>query len=241
MTEREEIAAWINSDRDYDKGLILVIAYHQDRRNEFEKLRSAARLFNFLRDRYYELREQEPAPAVEEQGPEQVVSVEPATEHIVPKELLAEWAVIKTEQERLHTEMCLIGDGRMELTDNERKQRSELARMIIKRENDIEALASALNYYKLNGKLPEGYTVVEKRKKAVNKYKSLSDSDKILKLKNSILPGISKLKRKIEDTKPLIAAATGKELDKLNGKLNKWESQLKELDDERKRIANENK
>lgn len=238
MTEREEIAAWINSDRDYDKGLILVIAYHQERRNEFEKLRSAARLFNFLRDRYYELREQEPAAAGEEK---KAVPAEPTTEHVVPKELLTEWGIIKTEQERLHAEMCIIGTGRLDLTDAEKKQRSELARMIIERERNIEALASAINYYKLNGKLPEGYTVVEKRKKAVNKYKSLSDSDKILKLKNSILPGISKLKRKIEDTKPLIATATGKELDKLNGKLNKWESQLKELDDERKRITTENK
>ena len=242
MTELQDIQAWLNSPRDFDAGFMLYIAYFNDKDTRFvlERHRNAAKLFNIMRERFYELKN---ANARECKTNTPVIKVngkELTGDFNLPEEYLTRWGELKTEQERWHTEMCLIGEGKTSLTQSQMKQRAQLARMIIAHEDVLYQLGSAINHYREHGAVPEGFKLHQPvpRKKKAKSISKLTETEKVLKLKNSINPNLSKLKKKIEEKKKLIAGLKGKDLERANKKLTEWEEEEKQLLEEKNEILN---
>lgn len=237
MSELEDIKNWLNGPRDFNAGLMLHLAYFNDKPgNELlNQHRNAARLFQLLRDRFYELKEAVPVPVTRAVN----VALAPGqTEYTVPEEYLSRWGELKTEQEMWSTALRLVGDGRMTVTEPERLKRAQLAKMIVAHEERLEALGAAINHIRKFGTAPVGFVLDApapkiRKAKPISKY---TDSEIILRLKNNINPNISKLTKKIADKKLELPGLKGKDLDKANQKLTEWETNLKALYDEKERL-----
>jgi len=247
-SEIDDIMDWLNGTRDFDAGLMLHLAYLNDR-DEYDWIKrqqNKGKLYEALRGRFMQLK------AVSK-GADREVSkngssdfderfLKGYTEKVIVQlsdtlmeELKRGWMILKTEQESWHTEMRLIGANSMELNESERKQRATLADLILRHEKQLYELGAAMNELREKGSLPKGFELYKRVKPVKRKKKPvpLNDSEKILKLKNSILPGISKLKKKIEQKKATLAAMSKQEREKANDKLTDWENQLLELEQEK--------
>jgi len=241
MSELNDLRVWLNGSRNFNEGLMLYIAYINDtaERNLIEKHRNEPKLFNALRERFYVLKDKQPS------GSAVTIQVKPVAvgkeeNHDVPQELLQHWGQLKTEQERLHTEMSLIGENQVELTASQMEQRAALAKLVVEREEMLHELSSAINFCRLNGKLPDGFKLHkpvkrQPKKKSVSK---MTDSEQILRLKNIINPQLSKLKKKLDDKKAELPKLKGNDLVKANKKLSEWEALEKDLLQEKTLIIN---
>lgn len=236
----DELKEWLNGDRDFDRGLMLCIAHLPDKSTIelLKRQRNQGKLFTLLKEEFYRLKEDRDSKV---KKPLKIEFVpETGAKAPLPEELKEQWRFVKTEQERLHTEMCMIGEGEEILSETQRKQRAELAEMILAREERLQEIGAAMNYYREHGVMPARFSLNPVSKKAKKKKAAvkLNDAEKILRLKNSLNPNISKLKKKIADAKPSIAQLSGKELAKANAKITEWEEQLRDLEIEKENLTN---
>lgn len=236
MTELEEITAWLNSrPRDFDRGLMLYIAYFDDANTKLilERHRSDSRLFEILRKRYYALKGPDESSSASATKP-LVQKIESdrieVKEHTLPEEMRQRWKELKTEQERWSIQISLIFE-RKPFGESDRKQCAQLALMVYNHQLELDKLGMAMEHYKEHGALPADFLlkkkpVVKKRAKSISK---LNDIEKVLKLKNSINPGLSKLKKKIADKKAELSGLEGKAHERAIAKLKEWEEEEEDL------------
>ena len=259
-SELTDLRDWLNSNtRDFDAGLQLYIAYFED--TEMRKFitahRNAGMLYDAIRNRAIELRD-----AIAEQGkvtaaPKNVnrtinIHVDagqaeaPAVNQMHEKplnlsakgkliaRLESEWKQLRAEQGIWHTQMSDIGlddkgKPREHLTKSEMEKRHELALLLIEHEKEIKRIWANLEYVNVNGVLPGKEQPAPAAAANENDFK---------RLKNSINPNISKLKKKIAEIKPVMATQSGNAWDKSNQRLTDWEQQLSVLEAEKLKITN---
>ena len=234
MNELDNIRNWLNSTRDFDAGFALYVAYinHAGQRDVLARTRNQQRLFEALRDRYFTLKDKA-APAQEKQPPPAAAD-QPAT----PAELNLldnEWHDLKNELEVLHTKMVTIGDKPL-LSESDKKQRAEFCEMMLPIEARLAELATAYTFLKQYGSLPVQFSVA-KKKPVKPLPETLSDANRILLLKNSINPNISKLKKKIAQGKAALPTLSGKQFDKQQTQLATWEQQLIDLEQQKQTLS----
>lgn len=236
MTEKQEIANWLNkSPRPFNEGLMLHLAYLQDKTGNrlIERTRDEAKLYQLLRARYYQLPNQE-SHNVATPSPQASPITAPADE--LPQDIKDGWFQLKTEQERWHAEMSLIGAGKAELTEAQREQRATLALLIYNREEQLEQFGTAINHFKKYGRLPEGFSI--ERKTTRKKLPKMKEAEAKLYIKNKLAPNISKLKKKISEAEQAIGNATGKVLLKKQKQIGQWQTQLRELSEQKQKLEN---
>jgi hypothetical protein len=252
MTAKQEIAKWLNQDpRPFNEGLMLHLAYIQDKteNKRIERTKDAVKLYSSLRQYYYQLRDsnaKEKEVAVAQKAIANAVAVRNAIQESfkevagnlqpgasvpkqeLPEELQRAWFELKTEQERWHTEMSLIGKDKTEVTEPEREQRAKLAMLIYNREKELMELGTAFNYYKEHGRLPDGFAIQRKAPKPKKK-PALKGAEAKLYIKTKLAPNISKLKKKIAECEASLPSLSDKEKAQKIKKLAKWQEQLTDL------------
>ena len=246
MTELHELRDWLNSDkRNFDTGLHLHRAYFNDvdMRRYLEAHRPEKKLYEIIRDRVIELKEALTAPAepiVEEmpvkskpKAKELASDGRPAQKHELIQNLEKQWKQLRAEQGVWHTQMSDIGldakgNPREAVTKQEQERRAELATLLVEHDKKVKAIWNEIDYIEINGVPP----VQNKKQLPVE----TNESD-FKRLKNSINPGISKLKKKISDKKLEMQDQRGKDWEKSNKSLSAWETQLKELEAEKLKIT----
>lgn len=249
-SEIDDLLNWLNGSREFDAGLMLYIAYinDPDERALLTRQRDGGRLFEALRSRFLQLKVVSKGDWVEiskngsSDFDEQFLKgyIDKVTERLsgtLMEKLKQEWMILKTEQEAWHTEMRLIGEDKLDLSGREQEQRAKLAELILRHEESLYALGEAMNEVRENGKLPNGFSLSKKvavKKPAKKAAVPQTDIQKLLRLKNTVNPGISKLKRKIDEAKAAYSDADAKGKEKLAAMLSKWEQQLMDYEQEKK-------
>lgn len=258
MTEKEELRAWLNSDRDFDRGLMLHIAYFNDTatRALLQRTRDAQRLFKMLLQRFKELPDDVTItnqPAAPEVTKEVKAPVKPnmpaptgktaavaeglkvhAPKQTLWPELLQQWESLKLEQENWHAKLRVYHD-KPTMTEADQKQCAELSRLLIEKDHELKELANAMQHFKLYGKLPEEYSLV-KPQKPVKVPVNLTEAEKVLYLKNSVNPNISKLRKKIREAEAAVNQLTGKQREKKLADIAGWVDKLTSLEAEKKQL-----
>jgi hypothetical protein len=243
MSPKQEIANWLNQNpRPFNEGLMLHLAYLNDKaeNTRIQRSKDNHTLYKRLRDYYYQLKEAETkslkptagkggvkAVAIAKTIIESAVGIAQSIdqkEHALPDDLKLAWHELKTEQERWHTEMSLIGEGKYELSEDERERRAKIAKLIYDREVQLQEIGTAFNFYKEHGHLPDGFSV-ERKAPRPRKKKLLTGAEAKLYIKVNLAPNISKLKKKIAEVEALPEADKSKKLQKLS----KWREQLADL------------
>jgi len=255
--ELAELRNWLNQDkRDFAAGLQLFIAYIDDKdmRPYLVAHRNEDKLYNIIRDRVLFLKEQitvnaplpQPKIIAEVKTPHRVAepvkaAVEekqiddvPLHKNALIVKLDKEWKLLRAEQGILHTQMSDIGldntgKPRLALTAEEREVRKLLAEKLVSHDKRIFEIWTDLNYVEIHGVLP-----VADKKRIPD---GIKDVD-FKVLKNQILPGISKQKKKIKELKAAMVSLTGKRFESANSKLTKWEKKLEDLETQKLKFTN---
>lgn len=233
-TELSDIRHWLNSDRNYDRGFILFMAYSRDK-SMVESLKRYPNKFmleKLILSRYEELKA-EPVAITVSSISEIVINVpgttkasEPNKKYLQIKRDLADH--FKTRG-LWHTQLNdiaynLDGTEKHNLSDAEQAKAFEYLKLLSELQDKIEIAFNHLSYYELHGKFPE--TAYKKRTK---KEQPITNATAILKLKNSVNPGISKLKKKIEKAKAELELISTKDKPRIMKYMAKWSNELEVL------------
>lgn len=227
---------WVNGPRDYWQGWNLLKAFSQETGTVamLERQQLPEKLFQKVLDLYLEMKESaehQPASVVVT-GNEVSVRVKSVRANSVEKQLLEQRNDLMAQMDIYKTNLGQIGRddnfiAHASLTNEQIEKRHALAKLIVDTRKKITAIYINLDYYHLNGKLPDSATKEEKAPSLMN------DVEKERRYKNQVLPQISKLKKKLKDNMPLLDTLKGKQLKKLQQDLNKWEAQLRDYENER--------
>lgn len=257
MNELDEICAWLNGERDFDRGMMLYIAYINEpvMRSHLNNSRNAEKLFEIMRKRFSSLKERVIRPSLEgaakplskaggggnvvkeaKQPTKTELPAGNATDDIL-EPLKEQWGQLKLEMQTWHTELFLIAEQNPTLNESHRKQRAGLAEKILANESQLQKLSLAFDHARLYGKLPDGFVAEGNKRQLSNLISAqMTDTEKVLLLKNSVNPNISKLKNKIAAKRGELSALIGKDLDKASVKIAAWEIQLAQLESQKNEL-----
>jgi len=242
MTESESqqfeaIRGWLNGKKNYQQGLLLLKAYHQDHAKvtSLEKYQNDYLLHNLMRELYDALKAKkqqatnnEPKVVQEIAKIAAPISEIPANPKSRDLKKLEDIKKARTqlykERAKFHTEMCQLaynesGTLKPILIKHEIERRHELAKLIIGHTEKIDSYWSIQDYYELNGIWPQ--EVQETLPEPIR----LTNAEALRQLMNT-RSTITKTEKKIADAKIMVAHQSGKQLDKTKENIAKWEGKL---------------
>jgi hypothetical protein len=248
LSEFQGLRGWLNSERSYTRGLILLSVSKCDK-NILDSLRMYKNdklLLDTIMLRYSTLKNiYQAVEVVDEDVPVLPVSqptivLEPVSS--TKNKLVAKKQQLETELKDFfrkrgvwHTKLAEFAyhkdnTPKTVLTDDEKKNAFYICEDLIELQKNIEKNFVLLDHYALYGHFPETAY------KRVIKPKKLDNSEAFLKLKNSIAPRHSKHKKKIAEAKAVLDTLSPKIKTKTLKKLAKWEEEFEFLNEEKKRL-----
>ena len=233
----EHVRTWLNGDRNYHRGMMLLMAYSPNKplMASLKQWENKDLLHTYLMEMYQELKVKvDEEPVAEVKTP--VANIEFAkdkTETIV-KPILKKADLKKAEEigrtiKKLsrdrgmwHAQMCETGlddDGqeKIKLSPKEVERRFELAKLV------MEATTQRSELYAITDHFAEYGTMPAEKKVKVIAATTMTKDEAFKKLKNSVAPNISKLKKKI-------AGSTD------NAKIEDWTNQLTLLEQQKREL-----
>lgn len=261
LTEFNSIRQWLNGDKNFTRGYLLLSAYSDNHSvvDSLKRFPEDSLLFSQLKARYdrlkamYDATIEENATVLEKEVIKHVEIFEQVSK--TANEITAIVSAIKiNEGERKkqqiqqelkshfkhrslwHAELQALtyhmdGSQKKKLTPEEEAKAFETSKLLVELQEKIEVALNHLDYYAIHGKFPQ--TAYKQRvKKAV----PLSHPEAILKLKNVVAPQHSKLKSKIAKAKKELPTAMDKEKKRLLHFLAKWQPMFEALDAEKSKL-----
>ena len=262
LNEFNSIRQWLNSDKNFTRGFLLLSAYSDNRDvvSSLQRFPENSLLYSEIKSRYDSLKllydnttEEEPKKAAKilhqnkviEAAIKQATEVDPIKAYAVHSEKHRKKLQIQDElkdhfkkRSLWHSELQALtyhldNSPKKNLSPEEEAKAFETSKLLLDLQDKIDTALNHLDYYGIHGNFPQ--TAYKQR---VKKVVALSQPEAILKLKNSVAPQHSKLKSKISKAKESLPALIGKPKDKMMRQLAKWQTQFDELDKEKVNLEN---